>query len=135
MTGSLLLAPARRQGHHHTTAGRDPIGGPPGSGKAIITPPWPVSNWWLARAKRGSYLLAGMKRARWAPVLPARPALACGQRLAHDGEMPRQGVRMPRQRRVLSAACLALAVLCAACTGPSNHGSHPPTTGHTDATI
>src|SRR5215475_6809086 len=41
------------------------------------------------------------------------------------GKMPRQGVRMPRQRRILLAACLALAALCAACTGPGNHGSAP----------
>src|SRR5689334_15007992 len=49
------------------------------------------------------------------------------------GKMPRQGVRMPRQRRLLSAACLALAVLCAACTGPSSHG--PPPAGRADTTI
>src|SRR5215471_18942197 len=79
MTGSLLLAPARRQGHHHTTAGRDPIGGPPGSGKAIITPPWPVSNWWLAGQKRGNYLLAATKRTRWAPVRPGGAAPAGGR--------------------------------------------------------
>src|SRR5262245_60912702 len=49
------------------------------------------------------------------------------------GKMPRQGVRMPRQRRVLSAACLALAVLCAACTGPGSYGSSQAPAG--DATI
>jgi len=42
---------------------------------------------------------------------------------------------MPRQRRALSAACLALAVLCAACTGPSNRGSPPASAGRADATI
>ena len=42
---------------------------------------------------------------------------------------------MPRQRRVLLAACLALAALCAACTGPANRGSHPPPPGRADATI
>jgi osmoprotectant transport system substrate-binding protein len=42
---------------------------------------------------------------------------------------------MPRQRRVLSAACLALAVMCAACTGPSNRGSPPTSAGRADATI
>src|SRR5215471_9450820 len=42
---------------------------------------------------------------------------------------------MPRQWRVLSAACLALAVLCAACTGSGNHGSPQAPAGHVDATI
>ena len=42
---------------------------------------------------------------------------------------------MPRQRRVVSAACLALAVLCAACTGASNRGSPPASAGRADATI
>jgi osmoprotectant transport system substrate-binding protein len=42
---------------------------------------------------------------------------------------------MPRQRRVLLAACLVLAALCAACTGSGNGGSHPPSSGRTDATI
>jgi len=42
---------------------------------------------------------------------------------------------MPRQWRVLSAACLALAVLCAACTGSGNHGSAQAPTGRADATI
>jgi len=42
---------------------------------------------------------------------------------------------MPRQRRILSAACLALAVLCAACTGSANHGSPPASAGRADATI
>src|ERR1700746_4064524 len=51
------------------------------------------------------------------------------------GKMPRQGVRMPRQRKVLSAACLALAVLCAACTGPSNRASPSASAGRADATI
>src|SRR5215468_1319752 len=51
------------------------------------------------------------------------------------GKMPRQGVRMPRQRRVLSAVGLALAVLCAACTSPGNHGSAPAPARHADATI
>src|SRR5215475_1048318 len=51
------------------------------------------------------------------------------------GKMPRQGVRMPRQWRVLSAVGLALAVLCAACTSPGHHGSAPAPAGHADATI
>src|SRR5215467_3097057 len=51
------------------------------------------------------------------------------------GKMPRQGVRMPRQRRVLLGACLALAVLCAACTVSGHRGSHPPPAGRADATI
>jgi osmoprotectant transport system substrate-binding protein len=42
---------------------------------------------------------------------------------------------MPRQRRVLSAAGLALAVLCAACTGPGHGGSPAPSAGHAQATI
>ena len=42
---------------------------------------------------------------------------------------------MPRQRKVLLVACLALAVLCAACTGPSNRGSPPASAGRADATI
>jgi len=43
---------------------------------------------------------------------------------------------MPRQRRVLSAACCALAVLCAACTGPGSRGSSAaPAAGRADATI
>jgi osmoprotectant transport system substrate-binding protein len=44
---------------------------------------------------------------------------------------------MPRQRKVLLAACLALAVLCAACTGPSNRASPSASAsaGRTDATI
>ena len=42
---------------------------------------------------------------------------------------------MPRQRKALPAACLALAVLCAACTGPSNRGSPPASAGRADATI
>ena len=42
---------------------------------------------------------------------------------------------MLRQRRVLSAAGLALAVLCAACTGPGHHGSPQAAAGHTDAAI
>jgi osmoprotectant transport system substrate-binding protein len=42
---------------------------------------------------------------------------------------------MPRQRRLLSAACLALAVLCAACTGPSSHGPPRPPAGRADTTI
>jgi osmoprotectant transport system substrate-binding protein len=42
---------------------------------------------------------------------------------------------MPRQRRVLSAVGLALAVLCAACTSPGNHGSAPAPARHADATI
>ena len=42
---------------------------------------------------------------------------------------------MPRQRKALSGACLALAVLCAACTGPSNRGSPPVSAGRADATI
>src|SRR5215467_7590146 len=51
------------------------------------------------------------------------------------GKMPRQGVRMPRQRRALSAVCLALAVLCAACTGPGHHASPQASAGRADATI
>ena len=42
---------------------------------------------------------------------------------------------MPRQRRVLSAAGLALAVLCAACTGPGHGGSPAPSAGRAQATI
>ena len=42
---------------------------------------------------------------------------------------------MPRQRRVLLAACLALAVLCAACTGSGSHGSPQASAGRADATI
>jgi osmoprotectant transport system substrate-binding protein len=42
---------------------------------------------------------------------------------------------MPRQRRVLSAAGLVLAVLCAACTGPGHHGSAQAPAGHAQATI
>jgi len=43
---------------------------------------------------------------------------------------------MPRQRRVLSAVCFALAVLCAACTGPGSRGSPAaPGAGRADATI
>jgi osmoprotectant transport system substrate-binding protein len=42
---------------------------------------------------------------------------------------------MPRQRRALSAVCLALAVLCAACTGPGHRGSPAAPAGHADATI
>jgi osmoprotectant transport system substrate-binding protein len=42
---------------------------------------------------------------------------------------------MPRQRKVLLTACLALAVLCAACTSASNRGSPPASAGHADATI
>jgi osmoprotectant transport system substrate-binding protein len=42
---------------------------------------------------------------------------------------------MPRQRRGLSAAGLALAVLCAACTGPGHGGSPAPSAGHAQATI
>ena len=42
---------------------------------------------------------------------------------------------MPRQRRVLSAVFLALAVLCAACTGPGNHGSPRAPAGRADAAI
>ena len=41
---------------------------------------------------------------------------------------------MPRQWRVLSAACLALAVLCAACTSSSS-GSPPASAGRADKTI
>jgi osmoprotectant transport system substrate-binding protein len=51
------------------------------------------------------------------------------------GKMPRQGVRMPRQWRVLSAACLALAVLCAACTGSGSRGSPRASAGRAEATI
>src|SRR6266496_2790917 len=43
--------------------------------------------------------------------------------------------KVPRQRRVLSAALLALAVLCAACTGPGNHGSPRAPAGRAAATI
>ena len=42
---------------------------------------------------------------------------------------------MPRQWRVLSAACLALAVLCAACTGSGSRGSPPASAGRAEATI
>jgi osmoprotectant transport system substrate-binding protein len=43
---------------------------------------------------------------------------------------------MPRQRKVLAAAFLALAVLCAACTGPGNRGSSAaPAAGRADAVI
>jgi osmoprotectant transport system substrate-binding protein len=42
---------------------------------------------------------------------------------------------MPRQWKVLLAACLALAALCAACTGPGNHGSGAAPAGRADATI
>jgi len=42
---------------------------------------------------------------------------------------------MPRHRRVLAAACLALAVLCAACTGHGNRGSPAASAGRADATI
>ena len=42
---------------------------------------------------------------------------------------------MPRQWRVLSAACLALAVLCAACTGPGNHGSAQAPAGNATITV
>jgi osmoprotectant transport system substrate-binding protein len=42
---------------------------------------------------------------------------------------------MPRQRKVLSAAGLVLAVLCAACTGPGHHGSPQASAGRADATI
>jgi osmoprotectant transport system substrate-binding protein len=42
---------------------------------------------------------------------------------------------MPRQRRLLSAACLALALLCAACTGPSSRGSPSASAGRAGATI
>jgi osmoprotectant transport system substrate-binding protein len=42
---------------------------------------------------------------------------------------------MPRQWRVLSAACLALAVLCAACTGPGHHGSPQARAGAATITV
>jgi osmoprotectant transport system substrate-binding protein len=42
---------------------------------------------------------------------------------------------MPRQRRALSAVGLVLAVLCAACTGPSHRGSPQASAGRADATI
>ena len=42
---------------------------------------------------------------------------------------------MPRQWRVLSAACLALAVLCAACTGPGSHGSPRAPAGEATITV
>jgi osmoprotectant transport system substrate-binding protein len=42
---------------------------------------------------------------------------------------------MPRQRRILSAACLALAVLCAACTGSGSRGSPPASAGREAAKI
>jgi osmoprotectant transport system substrate-binding protein len=42
---------------------------------------------------------------------------------------------MPRQRRALSAACLALAVLCAACTGPSNRSSPQASAGKATITV
>src|SRR5262249_43862190 len=58
-----------------------------------------------------------------------------GKMPRQGAKMPRQGVRMPRQRRVLSAVGLALAVLCAACTSPGNHGSAPAPARHADATI
>ena len=44
---------------------------------------------------------------------------------------------MPLRRNVLRAACLGLAVLCAACTGPASHGSPggPPPGGHQGAAL
>src|SRR5690349_18197329 len=45
--------------------------------------------------------------------------------------------RMPQRRNVLRAACLALAVLCGACTSSGSHGSPGPgrAAGHPGATI
>jgi len=44
---------------------------------------------------------------------------------------------MARRRNVLRTACLALAVLCAACTSPGSHGSsgHAPAAGRTGTAI
>ena len=51
--------------------------------------------------------------------------------------MPRQRRgEVPRRRKVLAAAFLAVAVLCAACTGPGNRGSSAaPAAGRADAVI
>jgi osmoprotectant transport system substrate-binding protein len=42
---------------------------------------------------------------------------------------------MPRRWRVLLAACLALAVLCAACTGSGSHGSRRAAAGKATITV